>query len=61
MQVSAEDDLVIMTNVGKVMRFNVGEVGVVGRLTQGVRLMSVEQGELVSSFAKIAIIEGEEI
>lgn len=61
MQVSAEDDLVIMTNVGKVMRFNVSEVGVVGRLTQGVRLMSVEPGELVSSFAKIAVIEGEEL
>ncbi len=61
MQVSPEDDLVVMTNAGKVMRFNINEVGVVGRLTQGVRLMNVDAGEVVSSFAKIAEIDGEEV
>jgi len=61
MQVSPEDDLVVMTNAGKVMRFNINEVGIVGRLTQGVRLMSVDKDEVVSSFAKIAEIDGEEV
>ena len=30
----------VMTSSGKITRFNVNEVGIIGRLTQGVRLMS---------------------
>src|SRR5690606_16240002 len=41
-QVDETDDLMIMTSTGKITRFNVSEVGVIGRLTQGVRLMSVD-------------------
>lgn len=61
MQVADDDHLMVMTSVGKVMRFTVAEVGLIGRLTQGVRLMNVEAGEKVISFAKIQVIEGEEI
>jgi len=61
MQVGEDDDLMIMTSSGKVMRFTVNEVGVIGRLTQGVRLMAVEEGEKIISFAKIARIAGEEL
>ena len=43
------------------MRFTVAEVGLIGRLTQGVRLMNVEPGEKIISLAKIQKIEGEEI
>lgn len=61
MQVSEEDDLMVMTSVGKVMRFTVNEIGVIGRLTQGVKLMSVEPGEKVQSLARIASIDGQEV
>ncbi len=61
MQVADDDHLMVMTSVGKVMRFTVAEVGLIGRLTQGVRLMNVEPGETVISLAKIQVIEGEEI
>ena len=37
----------IMTSSGKLTRFTVSEIGVIGRLTQGVRLMNVEQSEKV--------------
>jgi DNA gyrase subunit A len=60
MQVSNKDDLVVMTSSGKVTRFNLGEVGVVGRVTQGVRLMSVADDEVVTGFARVdEIVEGE--
>ncbi len=60
-QVSETDDLMIMTSVGKITRFTVGEIGVIGRLTQGVRLMNVEEGERVISCCKVMQFEGEEV
>lgn len=61
LQVAQDDHLMVMTSSGKVMRFTVAEVGVIGRLTQGVRLMNVEQGEKIISLAKIQRIGGEDI
>lgn len=61
MQVTDNDDLMVMTSIGKVMRFNAGEIGVIGRHTQGVRLMSVSEEEIVIGLARIAQIEGEEL
>jgi DNA gyrase subunit A len=61
MQVADDDHLMVMTSAGKVMRFTVAEVGLIGRLTQGVRLMNVDPGEKVTSLAKIQMLEGEEI
>ena len=60
-QVNENDDLMIMTDIGKVVRFSVEEVGVIGRLTQGVRLMTVEANEKVISLCKVATLEGEEV
>jgi len=60
-QVSDSDDLMIMTSSGKLMRFTVGEIGVIGRLTQGVRLMAVDEGEKVISLCKVQQFEGEEL
>ena len=61
MQVAPDDHMVVMTSSGKVMRFTVSEVGLVGRLTQGVKLMNVDDGEKIISVARIAVIEGEEV
>jgi DNA gyrase subunit A len=61
MQVDNNDDLMVMTSSGKITRFNVQEVGVIGRLTQGVRLMHVEGGEKVISLCKVQKVEGEEL
>jgi DNA gyrase subunit A len=60
-QVAPQDHLVVMTSAGKVTRFTVEEVGLIGRLTQGVKLVSVEETERVVGFAKITTLEGEEI
>lgn len=61
MQVGDDDHLMVMTTSGKVMRCSVAELGLIGRVTQGVRLMSVDEGEKIVSVAKIARIEGEEL
>jgi len=60
-QVADQDHLVVMTSAGKVTRFTVEEVGLIGRLTQGVKLVTVEDSERVVGFAKITTLEGEEI
>lgn len=61
LQVGETDDLMVMTSSGKITRFNIQEIGVIGRLTQGVRLMHVESGEKVISLCKVQTVEGEEI
>ena len=60
LQVDPEDHIMVMTSSGKVMRFTVEEVGIIGRLTQGVRLMNVDEGEKIISLTKITTIDGEE-
>ncbi len=59
--VDDEDDLMIITPAGKIARFNVSEVGVIGRVTQGVRIMNIADGERVSSFSRVAKVGGEEV
>jgi DNA gyrase subunit A len=61
LQVEENNHLMVMTSAGKVSRFTVNEIGIIGRLTQGVKLISVDEGEKVQGFAKIAVVEGEEI
>lgn len=56
-QVSERDHLMIMTSVGKIMRFTVSEIGIIGRLTQGVRLMSVAETEKVIGLSKVVQID----
>ena len=57
-QVSAEDEIILITSNGKVIRIRAKDISVQGRNTQGVRLFDIEGGDNVVSFAKVA--EGEE-
>ena len=61
MQVADDDHLMVMTSSGKVIRFMVNEVGLIGRLTQGVRLVNLDEGERIISLARIQQLEGEEV
>lgn len=51
-KISDDDDVMIMTSTGKIMRARAKEISVIGRNTQGVRLMNVEAGEKVISFCR---------
>lgn len=51
--VSENEEVVITTNKGKIIRIRVKDIPVQGRGTQGVRLVSLSNGEKVSGVAKV--------
>lgn len=53
-QVSDTDDVMLVTNEGKIIRTRISGISLQGRNTQGVRLMSMESDEQVMSVAKLA-------
>jgi len=58
-QVSGEDEIILITSNGKVLRIRAGDISVQGRNTQGVRLFDIEEGDKVVSFAKVVEREDE--
>jgi DNA gyrase subunit A len=52
--VREEDDIMLITVQGMVNRTHVNEIRVVGRNTQGVRVMGLNEGDKIASIAKIA-------
>jgi DNA gyrase subunit A len=59
-QVTEEDQLMLVTNGGKIIRLRIKDIRVIGRNTQGVRLIDVEEGERVVSLARLAEREEDE-
>ncbi|HYA12273.1 MAG TPA: DNA gyrase subunit A [Thermodesulfovibrionales bacterium] len=53
MQVRDEDELVMITSSGKIIRTLAKEISLHGRNTQGVRLMDVEEEDKIVSIAKV--------
>jgi DNA gyrase subunit A len=53
-QVGPDDQLMLVTNNGKIIRLRVKDIRVIGRNTQGVHLIDVEEGERVVSLARLA-------
>ncbi|HEU5361085.1 MAG TPA: DNA gyrase subunit A [Candidatus Deferrimicrobiaceae bacterium] len=53
-QVSEEDEVMLVTDGGKIIRMAVNEIRVSGRNTQGVRLIGMEENEHVASLARLA-------
>jgi DNA gyrase subunit A len=58
--VSDDDQLVMVTSGGKVIRVRANEIRVIGRNTQGVRLIGLEEGERLTSVARVAEREDED-
>jgi len=59
-QVTEDDQLMLITNKGKIIRLRVKDIRVIGRNTQGVRLIDLEEGERMVSLARLAEKEEEE-
>ncbi len=53
-QVTDENDLMLISDQGKIIRISVAQFLVIGRNTQGVRLMVTEEGERLVAVAKLA-------
>ncbi|MBN1140474.1 MAG: DNA gyrase subunit A, partial [Deltaproteobacteria bacterium] len=49
-----DEDLMFITSQGKILRTRVDDLSVIGRNTQGVRLMELEPGEAIVAVAKLA-------
>jgi DNA gyrase subunit A len=52
--VDDEDDIMLVANSGKIIRMAVKDISIISRNTQGVRLISMEPGELVVAAARLA-------
>jgi len=57
--VTDDDQVMLVTSGGKVIRLRVKELRVIGRNTQGVRLIGLEEGERVCAAARLAEREDE--
>lgn len=61
LQVDDEYQAMLVTDFGKIIRIRVSEISVIGRNTQGVRLINLEDGEHVMAVEKLAETEDEEL
>ena len=55
-----DDELMLISQQGKILRMVTKDIRAIGRATQGVRLLGVEEGDEVVSVARLAEREGEE-
>jgi len=59
-QVTDTDEIMVISDGGKIIRMKVKDISVIGRNTQGVRLITLEENEKVTAVAKLAESEEEE-
>ena len=52
--VQHEDELMLITQQGKILRMLTWSIRAIGRATQGVRLIEMEEGDRVVSIARLA-------
>jgi DNA gyrase subunit A len=53
-QVTGDAEVMLVTNAGTAIRTRVASISVLGRNTQGVKLMGVGEGELLAGLAVVA-------
>ena len=53
-QVTNEDNLMMITSTGKIIRIAISNISVIGRNTQGVRLINIDKDEKVVGVARLA-------
>jgi len=58
-QITEQDDVMLITDKGKIIRLRGEEISVIGRNTQGVKLIELEVGERVMAVARLAEREDE--
>lgn len=59
-QVHQDDEVMLISNKGTLVRVPVSEISLIGRNTQGVRLVQLSEGEALVKLEGIAVIKGEE-
>ena len=59
LEVVDNEDIILITEKGVVIRQNIGKINVIGRNTQGVKLMQVNSEDKISDVAKIVLDDEE--
>jgi len=59
--VTDNDDLMIINKSGLIIRLAILEMRVMGRATQGVRLINLKEGDAIAAVAKVEVEEEEEV
>jgi DNA gyrase subunit A len=59
-QINDQDDVMLITDKGKIIRLRGGDLSVIGRNTQGVKLIEHETGERVAAVARLAEADEED-
>jgi DNA gyrase subunit A len=57
--VENEDELMLITQQGKILRMNTKDIRPIGRATQGVRLIEIDDQDLVVSLARLVDVPGD--
>jgi DNA gyrase subunit A len=52
--VTEDDEVMLVTEAGKILRTGVADVRIIGRATQGVRMIEIDEGDRVVSLARFA-------
>jgi len=53
LQVRDEDEVMLISDRGKIIRMKAKDIPIIGRVTQGVRLIGLEEGERVTSICRV--------
>ena len=59
--VTDNDDLMIINKSGIIIRMAIADLRIVGRATQGVRLIKINEGDAIAAVAKVEVEEGAEV
>jgi DNA gyrase subunit A len=61
MEVLPEDEIMLITKQGVIIRSSVAQVRVTGRIAQGVKLVQLDEGDLVTAVARVVPEDGAEV
>jgi DNA gyrase subunit A len=61
LQVSPEDELMLITSTGTLVRTPVAEISTMGRNTQGVRLIRLDESDRLVGISRVEAVPGDEI
>ena len=53
MRVTEDDEILMMTARGKIQRIRASDISVIGRNTQGVRIMSLDDGDTLTAVVRV--------
>ena len=55
LRVNEDDDVMLMTSAGQSVRIRAASIRVIGRATQGVKLMNLDEGDAVVDVARVIV------